>query len=172
VHSFFRRRNLELPNPPYHPALYDPENHEFGEVTWNSFPLHRPLHRLHRDLTSRAFSELWTIIWEGTADQQQQNNSNHQRISSPPQRNPHQDVQAKYERCKAIQARLLNWSDRLPLELIPDSESLPSTLDLQYAAPRYFYPSPYEPISFFLFLFFSSSDLFLSFFLSILITHH
>ncbi|KAK7990593.1 hypothetical protein PG990_014873 [Apiospora arundinis] len=130
VHSFFRRRNLELPNPPYHPALYDPENHEFGEVTWNSFPLHRPLHRLHRDLTSRAFSELWTIIWEGTADQQQQNNSNHQRISSPPQRNPHQDVQAKYERCKAIQARLLNWSDRLPLELIPDSESLPSTLDL------------------------------------------
>ncbi|KAK7937323.1 uncharacterized protein PG986_014191 [Apiospora aurea] len=66
VHSFFRRRALDLPNPPYHPALYDPERHEYGEVVWNSFPLRRPRHHLHRDLTSRAFSELWTIIWEGT----------------------------------------------------------------------------------------------------------
>lgn len=119
VHSFFRRRELELPNPPYHPALYDPENHDYAEVAWNSFPLRRPLHRLHRDLTSRAFSELWTIIWDGT---EQQHNS------PPPDSN---DVKDKYERCKAIQERLLNWSDHLPLELVLDSESLPSTLDLQ-----------------------------------------
>ncbi|KAK7960450.1 hypothetical protein PG988_011664 [Apiospora saccharicola] len=118
VHAFFRRRELELPNPPYHPALYDPENHDYAESTWNLFPLRRPLRRLHRDLTSRAFSELWTIIWDGA---EQQHNS------PPPDSN---DVKDKYERCKAIQERLLNWSDHLPLELVPDSESLPSTLDL------------------------------------------
>ncbi|KAK8117899.1 uncharacterized protein PG998_006180 [Apiospora kogelbergensis] len=127
VHSFFRRRSLELPNPPYYPALYDPENHDYSEVAWNPFPLHRPEHRLHRDLTSRAFSELWIIIWEGAINQQQ--NSHPDRPSSPLKHGLN-DVQVRYDRYKGIQARLLNWSDRLPLELVQDSESLPSTLDL------------------------------------------
>lgn len=32
VHSFFRRRGLGLPNPPYHPALYDSEHYKLCEV--------------------------------------------------------------------------------------------------------------------------------------------
>lgn len=134
MHSFFRRRSLELPNPPYYPALYDPENHDYSEVAWNPFPLHRPEHRLHRDLTSRAFSELWIIIWEGAINQQQ--NSHPDRPSSPLKHDLN-DVQVRYDRYKGIQGRLLNWSDRLPLELVQDSESLPSTLDLQYAPVPY-----------------------------------
>ncbi|KAK8013760.1 hypothetical protein PG991_009353 [Apiospora marii] len=69
VYSFFRRRRLGLPNPPYHLTLSDSRHYGSCEIPWNPFPLQRNQHNLHRDLTSRTFSVLWTIIWEGTKRQ-------------------------------------------------------------------------------------------------------
>ncbi|KAK8013755.1 hypothetical protein PG991_009348 [Apiospora marii] len=116
VHSFFRRRDLRLPNPPYHPTLYDSESYDFCEVVWNSFPFSRPTQHIHRDLTFLAFSELWAILWEASKLPR-----NHVDLK---------DVDASYGKCKSTQAQLLSWSDRLPPELVQSPESLPSTLDL------------------------------------------